>query len=230
MTAQQREGVRRRDGATPIDLSVRDLSAADLTRVAEIHGAAFPRSALSALGGEAVRRYYEWQLSGPHDAVAVGAFDGNELAGYGFAGVFRGAMSGFLRRNRAFLAGRLLLHPGAVADPIFRARMRAGLASLVRSRGVPNPAAESGRVASFGILAVATSPGCQGRGVGVAIMSSLEAAAIDRGFDRMHLSVNPDNIRAVRFYERLGWDRRHEGEEWKGLMTKTISRRVEGTP
>ncbi len=212
--------------------SIRTLTLEDLARVAEIHMAAFPRSALGSLGGEAVRRYYEWQLVGPHDTVALGAFGEEGLVGYGFAGVFRGAMSGFLHRNRVFLAGRLLLHPGAVADPVFRARLRVSLASLVRSRRVSSapPAEGPSLAASFGILAIATSPSRQGRGVGALLMGALERAAVDRGFDRMHLSVNPDNAGAVRFYERLGWDRRGVGKEWKGLMTKSPSRGAAAAP
>lgn len=34
--------------------------------VAGVHVAAFPSSALTRLGSEAVRRYYLWQIEGPH--------------------------------------------------------------------------------------------------------------------------------------------------------------------
>lgn len=50
----------------------RPLSAPDLGQAVQIHRAAFPDSALTKLGAEAVCRYYLWLLTGPHDAVNVG--------------------------------------------------------------------------------------------------------------------------------------------------------------
>ena len=44
------------------DLLVLNLDVKDLPAVASVHMAAFPKSALTMLGTEAVRRYYEWQL------------------------------------------------------------------------------------------------------------------------------------------------------------------------
>ena len=85
---------------------IRKLEAGDLNAVARVHCSAFPKSAITAFGHEAVRRYYSWQLLGPHDAVAVGAVSGQELVGFCFAGLFNGSTSGFLRKHRAFLLGR----------------------------------------------------------------------------------------------------------------------------
>ena len=59
--------------------------------------ASFPQSALSKLGREAVARYYASLLRGAHDCLAVGAFTDSRLEGYLFGGVFRGAVTGFIR-------------------------------------------------------------------------------------------------------------------------------------
>ena len=56
-------------------MKIRSIELLDLNSIAKIHLAAFPKSALSHLGQEAVRRYYEWQLTGPHDCLAIGAID-----------------------------------------------------------------------------------------------------------------------------------------------------------
>lgn len=203
-------------------LVVRDLRATDLSRVAVVHRAAFPESALSRLGPEAVRRYYEWQLAGPHDAVAMGAFENEGLVGFCFGGVFRGAVSGFLQRNRAFLARRLLLRPGAVADPIFRSRLMSGLRILGHVHGAAPPAPRSAGGRPFGILAVATSPSHQGRGVGFELMKTVEAVARSRGFRSMRLTVHPENATAIRFYEGLDWERCDDPGDWRGGMVKTL--------
>lgn len=76
----------------------KSLTTSDLPHIVRVHRAAFPDSALTKLGSEAVRRYYLWLLIGPHDAVNVGAFDlENVLVGFCFGGKFRGALSGFLQ-------------------------------------------------------------------------------------------------------------------------------------
>lgn len=67
------------------------LSASDLGQVIQIHLKSFPDSALTKLGSEAVRRYYLWLMTGPHDSVNVGAFDGsNALIGFCFGASFVG--------------------------------------------------------------------------------------------------------------------------------------------
>ena len=53
-------------------------------------------------------------------------------------------------------------------------------------------------------------------------MSAAETSAIERGFELMNLTVNPDNHRAIRFYERLGWERVEGDDSWQGRMIKRI--------
>src|SRR5438045_3111718 len=103
-----------------------------LDEVARVHQRAFPDSAITAFGHEAVRRYYRWLLDGPHDAELVGAWDGQQLAGFCAAGTFRGALSGFLRANRAYLALRLLTHPWLAAGELVRDRLKYGVKVMIR--------------------------------------------------------------------------------------------------
>jgi len=84
----------------PTDIVIRKIQENDLPHVAAVHLLAFPDSALSMLGTEAVRRYYEWQLVGPHEVTAISAYINTELVGFCFGGMFRGALSGFVRNNQ----------------------------------------------------------------------------------------------------------------------------------
>jgi len=186
--------------------------------VAGIHLRAFPHSALGKLGHEAVRRYYEWQLVGPHDVVAIGAFSGVLLVGFCFGGVFRGATSGFVRTNRGFLARRLLRQPWLLADPLFRNRARTGARALRRSERRDGSAVPEND--TFGILSIAVDPRHHRSGVGTIIMGEMERRARHREAVRMHLSVEPNNSPAVRFYERLGWESAERSEP--GRMIKLL--------
>jgi ribosomal protein S18 acetylase RimI-like enzyme len=207
------------------DLLIRELRANDLRQVAAVHMTAFPESALTMLGTEAVRRYYEWQLVGPHDVVALSALIDSELVGFCFGGIFRGAMSGFVRKNRRFLIGHVLAHPYLMRNPIFRDRLAAG-ARVLRSRSQPKgpaPRPPSQRLNHFGILAIAVHPGRQGLGIGKLLMAEAEHAARRQGFREMGLTVNPGNQQAVEFYERLNWTRFSKDSVWSGEMKKSLA-------
>jgi ribosomal protein S18 acetylase RimI-like enzyme len=167
---------------------------------------AFPDSVLGRLGVEAVRRNYRWQLDGPHDVTAiVGVVDG-AVHGFLFGGVFRGSTIGFVKREKWFLAGRVLRHPSIVAGRLGRDRL--ALAGRLLSTRWSAPASEDPAAvprSSFGVLAVAVDPAAQGHGVGRALMHEARTRARREGFASMHLSVHPDNDRAIAFYRSLGW-------------------------
>lgn len=207
------------------EVHIRDVRPEDLPVIAELHRQAFPESVLGRLGSEAVRRSYTWQLDGPHEVTAlVGVVDGR-IAGFLFGGIFRGSMIGFLRRDKWFLAGQVLRHPGLLAGPLGRDRI--GLAvRLLGRRPSPQPVPENPAAVperSFGVLAIAVDPHVQGSGVGRLLMGEATRRAAASGFAGMHLSVHPDNERGVAFYRSLGWEPVNEPDgEWAGRMRVRI--------
>lgn len=202
-----------------------DLAADDetsLAAVADLHVLAFPDSVLGRLGSEAVRRYYHWQLTGPHDLVALLArSDSGPPVAFFFGGVFRGSTIGFLKRNRWFLLGRVIRHPGVFTSALGLRRLALAGRLLVRRPDPPAPEqpADVPR-RSFGVLAVGVHPTEQGHGVGRALMAEAALRARDAGFERMHLSVHPTNRRAVDFYRDQGWTEVSEPDgTWAGRMS-----------
>src|SRR5688572_23507902 len=125
VSSEKRERISRVGGGalTSTEVTLRRLGSADLPRVAIVHHLAFPDSALAKLGSEAICRYYEWQLHGPHEVVASGAFMNGECVGFCFSGVFRGATSGFLKRNRTYLVKRVVTHPWLLTNELVRSRL-----------------------------------------------------------------------------------------------------------
>ncbi len=206
---------------------IRLINTAQLSSLTRIHLLAFPKSAMTQLGTEVVYRYYDWLVNGPHpEAVRIGLFANEDMLGFCFGGRFRGATGGFVRDNRYFLMWRVVTHPWLILNPFFRDRVKVGFSILRRLRK-PKPAkGVSGQVLaipSFGILAIATHPTYQGQGVGHQLMDAAEGEARQKGFRQMHLTVHPDNHQAVRFYERLGWQRRDTEGVWQGVMEKHLS-------
>jgi ribosomal protein S18 acetylase RimI-like enzyme len=203
--------------------TARPITLDDLPAVARLHRLAFPDSALTALGAEAVRRYYHWQLTGPHEVVALCIEDHQKLTAFCFGGIFRLSLLGFLRNNRRFLLYLVATRPWVLTRGIVRQRIRLAIRLLRRRLSAsPTPAiTRAPKTPTFGVLSIAVDPSRARAGQGTYLMDCLERAARERSFSRMDLTVSPDNHRAIRFYERLGWSRdvRASGV-WSGAMRK----------
>lgn len=207
------------------DLQVAPLTVDDLDEIARLHVLAFPDSELGRQGLEAVRRSYLWQFEGPHDLTTVGVRLDGRLVGFLFGGVFRGSTIGFLKREWRFLLWQVVRHPSTMVRRVGMERVVLAVRLLLRrspAASAEAPVPEAPR--SFGVLAIGVDPGCQGRGVGQAAMAAAESAAIEQGFEQMHLTVHPENERAVRFYEAGGWERATDGTgPWTGKMSRSIT-------
>ena len=202
-------------------LTVNPITEENLQDITRVHMSAFPGSALTKLGDEAVFRYYHWLLTGPHQHIAVAAFDEAKVVGYLFGGLFAKPMAGFLDRNRNFLIFRLVTHPWLMAHSIIFDRM--GWANrLLRKQKLKNTN-HKGKVCdpSFCVLAIAVNPMEQRRGAGKLLMEYAECAANQRGFQQMNLTVAVDNLKAVQFYMKLGWQK-VSAENWHGKMVKRL--------
>lgn len=191
-------------------LQIRALQPAHLGEVARIHRDAFPRSALSRLGRASVYRYYLWQLQGPHEICALGAWLDGALVGFVVAGVFRGALGGFLSRNRGLLTWAVLVRPWILGHHQIRQAVAVALRSLARrsSRRPPDRSPQGdppARRESFGVLSIAVARSARRYGVARELMHHVEREAERRGFRRLHLTVRERNQGAIRFYEALGW-------------------------
>jgi ribosomal protein S18 acetylase RimI-like enzyme len=187
--------------------------------------AAYVGNALSILGSETVRRYYSSLHHGPFELVALGAFVETRLWGFLYGGMLRGEMSYFLSRNLWFLMGRIATHPWLVSNPLFRDRLKLGLGLIRRPEQMGRRPEEirDPSLRSFGILSIAVDTKVQQRGVGSILMKAAEEAALARGYKRMHLTVHPDNLTAIRFYEEIGWTKHCVNGKWKDAMRKMIT-------
>lgn len=227
----------RREIIAPTHESVpqlRPLEIADLPQVAAIHALAFPNGALTKLGPETLRRFYEWQLLGPHEVYAAGLFLQEQCTGYCFAGVFKGTATGFLHHNLLFLARQILTHPALIFNPLVRERLYLALGIIKRTARKRlfshHECADEKCLAlteqpgkkSFGILAMAVKPAQQQRGAGKMLMQNAEKIARQSGFHEANLTVHPTNTQAIRFYEGLGWTKVAPDGIWKGRMEKHL--------
>ena len=199
--------------------SVCELYLDDIEDVTRVHAAAFPRSALTQLGNEAVGRYYRSLLLGPHRIDAFGARINGDLAGFCFGGIAPAAMPAFLRQNVGLLSRRLLLQPWLVADPMFRDRIKRSFSAFRRGHAPSYPdALPQADRRPYDILSIAVDPRWQRRGIGKVLMEHARATASRNGYYAMTLMVNTDNEQATGFYESLGWKKHCKSGQWRGNM------------
>ncbi|MFH1759692.1 MAG: GNAT family N-acetyltransferase, partial [bacterium] len=186
---------------------IKDLKESDLSDIAAIHVSSFHYSAFTAMGEKVVRRYYKWLLMGPHEVAAKGVFLNNKLAGFCFGGIFYGATSGFLRKNQLYLAFTVLFQPWLVFNSIIRTRILQGLCILKRYAKPKSQDQIKGKKIKkeYTILSIAVNPKSQTKGIGRMLMEDSEKIAVKGGFKKMKLTVSPQNINAVKFYEGLKW-------------------------
>lgn len=102
--------------------------------------------------------------------------------------------------------------------------------SLARYLDAPSAALlvaqTDGRLAGYGLLglrrggknaslySICADPDLAGRGVGKALMAALERLAAERGRRSMTLEVRSDNLGAIGLYEKLGYVRFGEIEDY----------------
>jgi ribosomal protein S18 acetylase RimI-like enzyme len=217
------------------EFTIREIGLTDLEQVASIHIASFHDRALSQLGKGAVQRYYHWLLTGfPKRFPLCAVSPDQQLAGYCFAGVYAGSFSGFLEHNRWYLLSRMVMRPWLLFNPLVR--MQAGLALKtlwklfkkrmpnrkeipIEHKVKPNESINQ----DLGVLSIAVHPSFQRQGVGALLMRAIEKKAVESGYSQMHLSVHPDNLPAVNFYQRLGWQKSTSDGEWDGKMFKRLT-------
>lgn len=217
-----------RDGIAPLTL-------VDLDRVVKVHLAAFPESAMTLLGPKVVERYYRWQFIGAHPSpFAAGFHAEGHLIGFLVGGIRNDATSGFARRFLPTIVFSCIQRPKG-ARALFGPELANVLRFMIRrdqATQSPPPAAttrydESNKRSTkpdFAVLSIAVDPDNQGTGAATALITAAEVAAADRGFERMRLSVDVNNHRATRFYEREGWERViPESGQWEGKMIKVLT-------
>ncbi len=203
----------------------------DLDTVTKIHIEAFPDSTWTKLGSQVVKEYYRWQLTGPHPFVSAKTiYVDDNCAGFLIGGLFKASTSGFIWLNRHLLARKVLLKPWLMFDSVFRNSFNSGFRMVrkfspdkINSEKSAEPVIISqAEQRSFGILAIAVSPHYQSHGIGKILMETAENIAVSSGFTKMDLTVNPSNVKAIKFYERLNWEKILTKGEWKGIMEKKL--------
>jgi glycosyltransferase involved in cell wall biosynthesis/ribosomal protein S18 acetylase RimI-like enzyme len=171
---------------------VREAGRSDAQAIARLHRQALPEAFLPTLGDRFLRRLYRALAADP-EAVVLVAENGQAVIGFA-----AGAPS-VTRFYRRFLR-RHGIPAGLAAAPRFlRSEMRRRLRETARYP------AEVGARTDAELLSIAVEPSLEGSGLGSRLARSLLARLSERGVEEVRVVVASSNLRASRFYERLGF-------------------------
>ncbi|MFA7407280.1 MAG: GNAT family N-acetyltransferase [Anaerolineaceae bacterium] len=215
-------------------LIIRFIEIEDINAVAAIHQASFHDRALTQLGPGSIKRYYYWLLTGFSDIFPLCVVDQkNNMLGYCFSGIYAGSFSGFLKAYKWYLMAVLITKPWLIFNSIVADRISLSIRTLLKilkkqtkkkeeTTKNNKKQQESIKTTSLGILSIAVNPNYQRQGVGELLMREVECLALANGYSELHLSVEPENIPATKFYEKLGWYKIPSDSDWNGQMAKNL--------
>lgn len=190
---------------------IRELRAADVAEVAELHREAFRGAIGPVLGDRYARALLRWFLEQPDAVCLVFDFAG-EVAGYVF-----GAPDGYgARLNRDLLptvALAALTHPQVILHRHFLGKATGRARGLLRKLTRRGAAAQSAQQAAaraaagtcFALTGIGVSPRHRKRKIGQQLCAAFEQRVAAAGFRRMILDVYKDNTPARHLYEAMGW-------------------------
>ncbi|GEM_PF-1141377 len=190
------------------DINIREIVDNDLKEIAEIHKLAFSESFLTALGVEAIKRYYLYQSINNTKVYSLVAVLEKKIIGFCFGGVYRNSLGGYLKRNFFYLCLLLIFKPFIIFKKGFFPTIKIALISMMFPHYLKTSndlQASEIEEKAFTILSICVLPQFKGLGVAQAMMLKSEEKARELGFDMMRLTVHKDNLRAINFYKRLGY-------------------------
>jgi len=197
------------------EVCIRVATQEDVEQIVRVHELSFPDYFLTNMGWGVLRRYYTTYVTHPDAAAAVITVSG-EVCAF-IVGTYRAAsmIKAFYRSNFVFVFMAVLWKIVTLNPVILRGLStrlcHLGIAvkayfSLAGDAACQSPATQPGKEKKSGrAVAAATLPDYRGKDISSRLFSYFEQLLKEHGSDEVILSVNADNARAIRFYEKNGW-------------------------
>lgn len=188
-----------------------------LPMMANCHRKAFPKALSSAMGQYYVEKMLEWYLADPN-AFAFCLEEKGTCIGYCGGIVVNGSVavgsaSGMIQYSFRAAVLALLVRPWLFFHTEFLKKYRLVLKNVWRrlraSFGMPIPrtAPRNQIPPHVGLVVIGVDPAFQKQGYGSVLLLEFERQSVARGFKHIILTVRSDNEKAIRSYERNGWQR-----------------------
>jgi GNAT superfamily N-acetyltransferase len=192
----------------------------DLELISGCHRTAFPSSLSSALGKRYVTSMLSWYFSTPKAFIFHIITEEGRCAGYcggiiadGSLGT--GSASGMAQHTFwsaiwAFATHPwVLFHPEVLAKwPVIKKNILVRLGLKKKNHFTQEQQEKMSNEPKVGLVVIGVDPQYQGKGFGSMILKEFERRAVEEyGIKNLQLSVLANNSKAIRAYEKNGWQR-----------------------
>lgn len=195
---------------------IRKAKIKDLTRIAECHQRAFPKSLSSAMGITYLKKMLEWYLTDPR-AFLFYVNENDSCLGYcgglKYSGDNQvGSASSMIQYSFNAAIKSILFRPWLLVHPEFISKDKLALRNVWRRISsnrkplIPNSIAPPSSVAFHaGLIMIGVDPAYQGKGFGTTLLQEFENRSKEMGFHKLVLTVKSENTKAIKSYLRNGW-------------------------
>ena len=189
------------------DTRVRLATRNDLRYIADIHKKQFSDHYLGQFSVKLLERFYDCFFC--YETIFIVSETNGILSGFVVGGklsTINFCTSLFLKRNIPLYIGQVLIRPHTWMKSCRK------LMNIVRGRKVPKESLDS--VMDYTLLSIAVSPDFQGKNVACDLISYYKL--MEKYSCKYFLSVMDSNLRAIKFYKKMGFVReRHFNGEYQ---------------
>lgn len=189
----------------------------DISRLAQCHRAAFPKTLSTAMGQKYVEKMLEWYMVDERAFIFLLEENGQCV---GYCGCLKsdgtarfGSASSMIQYSYNLAVKTFLSRPWLFLHPEFLRKYKLALRNVVkRLRKMMGVGEQAVSVPSHtlpephtGLIAIGVDPKVQGKRYGSLLLQEFERRSIALGFHKMMLTVRTDNYQAIKSYSRNGW-------------------------
>lgn len=186
----------------------------DLVAIAKCHQKTFPDALTSKMGVHYLSRIFSWYLS-TDKAFLFFLKENDQVVGY--AGgmlvdgtLAHGSASSLTQHTFNDAIKALLIRPWLLLHRDFVSRYALFARNIVtrlrnKFRKTEVRSAVAPKEPHVGLVVIGVDPIFQGKGYGTMLLQEFERKTVQGEFHKMTLTVNTNNIQAIRSYSRNGW-------------------------
>jgi ribosomal protein S18 acetylase RimI-like enzyme len=189
------------------EIYVRNAELADVDGMARCHVEAFPGRFMTEMGCAWLSRLYRFFIKHRGGVCLIGVDPNDKVVGL--------AVGGQPDIRNQFLRYAMVRFPGTIFSKFVTSSMvrRVLLRELRRRLGRNKRGALPSEITRLqetavhwgNLLSICVRPECMGTGIAGELIESFGRACAAKGFDRLSLTVVPENSRAIAFYKKHGW-------------------------
>lgn len=193
---------------------IRQMNQSDLDSVTRIHMNKFPGSRSTKLGKPFVKKMYQWFVKHHPYLSLVAEVEGN-IVGF-MVGSIGGYGRNIFRYSIFQIIWGLISHPGIIFQKDTYTLWSSFIKGLI-PYSQKNPKKENTNTDSPAINAalssMAVSDGFQGKGIGRALVLTVEAHALELGANSSTHSIEKKNLAAQHLLKSCGWTVDYENNQ-----------------